>query len=179
MIKNKTRLFDILTLSDNNRRGSRLGDPVSVITAGVTLLSQLFPNIFGGGRKRLTDADWLELIPGSGYWTTALRNHLKSAIHYNNNVDNIQPFTRYFVDEHRSEIYPGLPPYPGQINETQYQAAFSKFMKILDQEKYSGGTSPVGNTPGGVGGTIDYSTLIPIAIGAVALVLIMKSKKKK
>jgi len=175
MYKNKKKLFGIMTLSDNNR----LNDPVSVITAGVTLLSSLFPNIFGGGRKRLTDADWLELIPGSGYWTTALRNKLKSAINYNNNLDNIQPFTRYFVDEHRSEIIPTLPPYPAQINETQYQAAFTKFMKILEQERNTGGTSPIGQTPGGIGGTLDYSTIVPLAIGAFALIMVMKSKKRK
>ena len=169
----KNRLFDIMTLSSNHR----LGDPISIITGGIAILNQLFPNLFGGGRKKLTDADWLELIPGSGYWTTALRNHLKSAIHYNNNLDNIQQFTKDFVYVHRSE-FSNIPAYPQQINEQQFQVAFTKFMDILEKEKSSGGTSPIGVTPGGVGGTLDYTSLIPLAVGAVVLVMIMKKKKK-
>jgi hypothetical protein len=48
----------------------------------------------------------------------------------------------------------------------------------LQQETYTGGTSPVGVTPGGYGLSADYSTLMPLAIGAIALVFLMKSKKK-
>ena len=65
--------FRIKTLQD----GETSMDPITIITGGLAVVSQLFPNIFGGGRKRLTDADWLQLFPGSGYWTSLLRSYLK------------------------------------------------------------------------------------------------------
>lgn len=165
------RLFDIVTLSSSHRR---LADPITIITGGLGVLTQLFPNIFGGGRKRLTDADWLELLPGSGYWTTALRNYLKATIHYDNNLENMQQFTKNFVYERPGEIC-GVTGWNG----SDFMQCYSKFLKILQTEKNTGGNSPVGITPGGYGQTIDYSTLMPLAIGAVALILVMKSKKRK
>ena len=100
----KTRLFEIQTLSE----GRRLADPVTIITGGLALLSSLFPNIFGGARRRLTSAYWLQLMPGNGYWTTALRNHLENTIHYDTDVANIQPFTKYFVHENQASICPEM-----------------------------------------------------------------------
>ena len=51
-------------------------------------------------------------------------------------------------------------------------------MALLEKEKLTGGTSPVGLTPGGFGATLDYSTLLPLAVGAFVLVMIMKKKKQ-
>lgn len=162
----KTRLFDIVTLSSNH---SRLADPATILTAGVAVLTQLFPNIFGGNRKKLTESDWLQLLPGAGYWTTSLRNYLKAHITYDvDYTNNIIPFTKYFVDDNKNQICGG----------SYTDACYSKFLGMLDTEKKTGGMDPVGITPGGYGGTVNYSTLMPLAIGAIALVFLMKSKKK-
>jgi hypothetical protein len=171
------RLFDIVTLSSNHRR---LNDPVTVITSGIAVLSQLFPNIFGGSRKRLTESDWMTLLPGAGYWTTSLRNYLQLHIHYD--VDypgNVLQFTKNFVYERPSELC-GLSSWgTGTQSGNNFTKCYQNFLLKLQTEKNTGGNSPIGITPGGYGGTLDYSTLVPIAIGAVAIVLLMKSKKKK
>lgn len=170
------RLFDIVTLSSRDRG---LADPVSVITGGVAILSQIFPNIFGGGRRRLNNQDWLQLFPGAGYWTTALRNYLESRIHYDVDLKNIQPFTNDFIWDNRKQICPGVPDscwtynQPGSCLEC-VQALY----KALDQEKKTGGNSPVGLTPGGIGQTIDWSLVAPLAIGGVFLALAIKKKKR-
>jgi hypothetical protein len=182
-MKTQNRLFDILTLSSSHRR---LKDPITILTAGVAVLGQIFPNIFGGGRKRLTDEMWLELLPGAGYWTNELRSYLKTRIHYD--VDfakNVKPFTMQFVADNNAAICPGTytfqnPPgtNPGGGGAAGWLPCYERLLQLLQQEKYTGGTSPIGITPGGYGLTADYSTILPLAIGAVALVFLMKSKKK-
>ncbi len=161
------KLFDIVTLSD---RQSRLSDPITILTGGVAVLSQIFPNIFGGNRKRLTDADWVTLLPGAGYWTTSLRNYLKATIHYDTDyTKNVLQFSKNFVYENASQICGG-----------QYtDACYSKFLDMLATEQKTGGTSPIGITPGGYGQALNPSLLIPLGVGAIVLVLAMKSKKKK
>lgn len=161
------RLFDIITLSSKH---SRLNDPVTIITSGIAVLSQLFPNIFGGGRKQLTNDDWLQLIPGAGYWSTRLREYLKTRIRYDVDFSrNVLPFSQQFAFDNRATIC-------GTKNNEQCYAAF---LELLRTESQTGGQSPIGITPGGIGQTINYSTLVPIAIGGVLLVLLMNSKKKK
>jgi hypothetical protein len=179
----KTRLFDILTLSANHKR---LNDPITILTGGVAVLSQLFPNIFGGARKRLTESDWLQLIPGAGYWSTKLRNYLKTRIQYDTDFTaNIQPFTLDFVSQNHSLICPRTytfqnPPgnNPGGGGSQGWLPCYQSLLVLLQKENQTGGQSPVGITPGGYGGTIDYSTILPLAVGAFALVLLMKSKKR-
>lgn len=171
--KNPNR-FSILTLSDNNRYQikSRLGDPISIITAGASVLNSLFPNIFGGNRKELTNSMWLELIPGSGYYTTALRNYLKTRIKYDVDfVTNALPFSQQFAFNLRDsgELCPNC-------DNTQ---AYQNFLNVLNKEKQTGGNLPIGQTPGGFGSTLDLSTLVPLAIGGVVLVMLMKNKKRK
>lgn len=176
------RKFNIVTLSANQR----LADPVSVITGGVALLTSLFPNIFGGGRKRLSNEDWLTLIPGAGYWTTQLREYLKTRIHYD--VDfttNVQPFTVQFVADNNAVICPKTytfqnPPgnNPGGGGTSGWTPCLTAFYSILNKEKSTGGNSPVGITPGGYGLTTDWSSLIPLAIGGLVLVALMKSPKR-
>jgi hypothetical protein len=178
----KNRLFDIVTLSSRGR----LGDPVTILTGGLAVLSQIFPNIFGGGRKRLTDSDWLQMLPGAGYWTQKLRNYLKARIHYDvDYTTNVEPFTLQFVSENHNQICPRTytfqtPPgsNPGGNGTASWLPCYQQLLSKLQQETYTGGTSPVGVTPGGYGLTADYSTLMPLAIGAIALVFLMKSKKK-
>lgn len=160
------RLFDIITLS---ARHKRLNDPVTILTGGVAVLTQLFPNIFGGGRKRLTNDDWLQLIPGAGYWSTRLREYLKTRIHYDVDFSrNVLPFSQQFAFDNRATIC-------GSKNNEQCYAAF---LELLKTESLTGGQSPIGVTPGGVGLGLDYSTLIPIALGGVLLVMLMNKKKK-
>jgi len=171
----KNRLFNIVSLSSNQRR---LNDPVSIITGGVAVLTQLFPNIFGGARKRLTETDWLTILPGAGYWTTSLRNYLKARIHYDvDYVNNALQFTKDFVFERPMEIC-GLTDWGGSASP-RYEACYQSFLQKLQTEKNTGGQSPVGITPGGYGLTANYSSLIPLAIGAAALVILMKTPKRK
>ena len=155
------RLFEIQTLSDY----TTLGDPVTVLTGSIAVLSQLFPNIFGGGRIRLTNAHWMEMFPGNGMWTVRLRNYLSSTIHYDVDMQNVEQFTRYFVDINKNSI-------PG----SNFTEKFQNLLNIIAEEKYTGGKSPGGMIPGIPGG-IDYSTLLPIGLGVVILVLMMKNKK--
>ncbi len=165
------KTFRIQTLSDN----VRLGDPVAVITGGMALLTSLFPNIFGGGRTKLTRAHWIELMPGNGSWTTALRTYLAGAIHYDNNLENIQEYTKYFVHENQAQICKemNLQNYPGQYSNE----CFTRFLQILREETYTGGTSPVGQIPGGYG-TINWASVIPFAIGGIVLIALFKNKKR-
>lgn len=161
------RKFNIVTLSSDQK----LSDPVTVITGGIALLTSLFPNIFGGSRKRLSNEDWLTLIPGAGYWTTQLREYLKTRIHYD--VDfttNVLPFSKHFANLQRDA--------GGFCNGCSNDAAYQKLLNVLNQEKSTGGNSPVGVTPGGYGLTTDWNSLIPLAIGGLVLVAIMKSPKR-
>lgn len=176
--------FHIATLQSRHRS---LKDPVTILTGGVALLSQLFPNIFGGARKRLTENDWTLLIPGAGYWSTRLRNYLKARIQYDTDFTaNVQPYTLQFVSENHQQICPRTytfqnPPgsNPGGGGSQGWLPCYEKLLSILQTESNTGGNSPIGITPGGFGGSLDYSTLMPLAIGAIALVVLMKSKKKK
>lgn len=176
------RKFEIVTLRD----WQRLADPVTILTGGLAVLSQLFPNIFGGSRKRLTDADYNQLIPGAGYWSTKFRNYVKTRIHYDVDfANNIQGVTLNFVGTNNEAICPKMytfqnPPGtdPGGNGEASWTPCIQKFYEILNQESYTGGTSPVGITPGGIGATLDYSTLLPLAVGALVLVMVMKKKKR-
>ena len=177
------RLFDIVTLSDYQT----LKDPVTVITAGTALLSSLFPNLFGQNRKLLTTNDWIQLIPGSGYWTTKLRSFLSARIKYDVDLGNMQALTIDFVFENRSLICPDVPVssqcwnnpgtglYAGQGSCPE---CMTKFYAILKQETQTGGMSPVGQTPGGIGQTLNLNALIPLAIAGVVLVAALKTKKK-
>lgn len=182
-MKNSSRLFDILTLSSNHRS---LKDPLTILTGGVAVLTQIFPNIFGGGRKLLTEDNWLQLIPGAGYWTNELRNYLKSRIKYDIDfAPNIKNFTLQFVSENHNQICPGTYTFqtipgenPGGGGAAGWLPCYERLLQILQEEKQTGGNKPIGITPGGYGLTADYSTLVPLAIGAVALVFLMKSKKR-
>jgi hypothetical protein len=164
------RPFKIQTLSD--RSYSRLGDPVTVITGSVALLSQFFPNIFGGTRRRLTDQDWLQLIPGNGLWTTRLRNYLKGIIKYDTDVTkivagtgetNLQLFSRYFIYENKQAL--GLGSYPN--NKT----IEPPFFEIIRKEQMGGGVIPP-FPPSGIPTTW-------LLIGAGVLVVILSKRKRK
>lgn len=179
----KNGLFEIQTLQENYR----LADPVAIITGGVAVLSQIFPNIFGGSRKKLTDADWFQLIPGSGYWSTNFRNFLKARIHYDTDfTSTIQHWTAVYVADNNAQVCPKTyifqnPPgtHPGGTGgNTGWEPCVAKFLELLKLEQSTGGNLPIGQTPGGFGQTVDWSALIPLAIGGVVLVAAMKSKRK-
>lgn len=168
------KLFEIQTLSECQtprlKDYVRLSDPVTIITGGVAVLTQLFPNLFGGGRKRLTSQDWLNMFPGNGYWTTKLRDYLNSKIHYDADLGNITEFTRYFVYENRFTLYPGYTP-------GDFEKAFQEFSNKLRQEAVSGGSQPVGNFPI-IGGTVDWQTLLLYGGGALLLITLLNKKRK-
>lgn len=169
------RLFDIVTLSSRDRG---LADPVSIITGGVAVISQIFPNIFGGGRKRLTNEDWIQLMPGSGFWTTKLRNYLQARIHYDVDLKNIQPFTGAFTWDNRKQICPNVPDSCFSYNQPDSCIECNQALyKILEEERKTGGVSPVGLTPGGIGQSINWSLVAPIALGGIVLALALKKKK--
>lgn len=180
MIKNE--MFDIVTLSDNNKNKvfmkNNLNDVVTILTSAAGLLSQIFPNLFGGGKKKLNESDWLTIIPGAGYWTTELRNYLKTKIQNDTALSRVQEYTRYFVDEQRSNIDSKLPAYPAYITPEKFNQAYQKFLAILEQEKLTGGTSPVGLVPGGMGSTLNITALAPLLIGGVILYAAMRKKKR-
>lgn len=162
------RKFEILTLSDCigcESTYSNLGDPIAIITGGVAILQGLFPNIFGGGRRELTQGDWLQMFPGSGMWTVRLRNYLARTIHYDSDLGNIEEFTRNFVYENM-----------GSIAGANFTAKYSTFLAIIQEEKFSGGASPFGNIPGIQAG-FNYQAMIPYALGGLVLVFLFRKKK--
>ncbi len=168
-MNNTNRKFEILTLSDCGDCGSdysNLGDPIAIITGGITILSGLFPNLFGGGRRELTNADWVQMFPGAGAWTVRLRNYLARTIHYDSDLNNIEEYTRNFVYENMGSL-------PG----TNFTEKYAGFLEIIQQEKFSGGTYPVGNIPGYQAG-FNYQAMIPYALGGFVLVLLLKQKKR-
>ena len=179
MIRKKT--FRIVTLSDclecehKNLSGvvppepSQGGgmDPATIIMGGLAILQQFAPNLFGGGRRKLTPADWEQLFPGNGSWTVRLRNRLAATIQYDSDLGNIELFTRYFVVDNQAGICGA---------GVDFSTCYTKFLEILQEEKFTGGKSPVGRVPG-YGGTIDYASLLPYAIGGVVLIYLMKKKK--
>lgn len=140
-------------------------DPASILTIGtaaLTTLQQLFPSLFGTSRKKLTDSDWNVLIPGNGRWHNALRNYLKTHIHYDvDATNNIVPFTANFAYEN------------GMTNE--------QLGKLLDEEAVSGGYSTIPGLPWqnpDVGGTgsfaISTNTMLLIGLGLLAILALKK-----
>lgn len=166
-MKTLKRKFNILTLSDCLGCGDSgyrsLSDPITIIMGGITALTALFPNLFGGGRVRLTNADWLKMFPGNGMWTVRLRNHLQGAIHYNVDLGNIEPYTRYFVDDNKSAF----------CESPSFEVCFQMFLQIIEEEKFSGGKSPGGRIPG-IPGTFDYMSLLPYALGGLVLLMVLR-----
>jgi len=165
------RLFEIQTLSDNAsaltlRSYTRLSDPVSIITGGLAVINQLFPNLFGGNRRPLTQADWLKLFPSSGYWTTLLREHLANTIHYDVDLSNIPAYTRYFVDDHLTQLC------GGGCSREQGLQILSDHLK--EETRTGGGNSPFPYP----GSSINWQNILLIGGGAI-LVLTLLNKKKK
>ena len=168
------QFFKIQTLRD----GGTPMDPVTIITGGVALVSSIFPNLFGGGRKALTSSDWNNLLPGSGYWTSLLRSYLSKSIKYDSDIKNMEKFTGYFVWDNRQTICPETPsscfPYD---NPHLCPECMNKFFNLLKKESVTGGNSPVGQFPGGVG-TLDLTTLLLFGAGIVAVIAVAKKKKR-
>lgn len=176
------RLFEIQTLSDRNyglRDYARLADPVAIITGGIALISQLFPNLFGQPAIPMTEADWIKMFPGNGYWTTLYRNYVKSKIPNTRDLWRLERFTGYFVWDNRMNIAPEVPNSCYPFDEPhKCPAAMSKFFNLLKQEQLTGGSSPVGQFPGGIG-TLDMNTLLLIGGGVLLLSILLKKKSSK
>jgi len=191
----KRRTFTIATLADNNR----LGEPISILTAGLGLATQLFPNIFGSNRRALTSADWDKLFPGNGYYSVLLKTYLSQRIKYDVDTKFLYPFNHQginmrgaiadFVVANAAQICPDYTAGAGGTNracwsdgrnELVCQPCMTIFSKILQQEQYSGGNQPVGQYPGGMfSGTLDMSTILLVGGGLLALVLLSKKSKAK
>jgi hypothetical protein len=177
------RLFEIQTLSDRNYK--RLGDPVTIITGGLALLTSLFPSIFGGSRKTLTNEDWLKLLPGNGYLTSSLRSTLQSRIHYDVDVYKVDPntgktnmelVTIYHAQHTALDWCPD-----GSCQGNPESVLMPKYYALLRKESVSGGTSPIGTVPGfisGFGG-LDLSTILLIGGGLFLLLTLTKKKSKR
>lgn len=183
--------FNILALSDYQGSSysdpQRLGDLTEIITGGVGFLQSVFPNIFGGGRKRLNTSDWMQLIPGSGYWSNLYRGYMQSRIHYDVDFTTwARNFTMDFIFDHKNQICPEVPfscwQVIGEFSDPNggYQCTpcFTKFSQILQEESYSGGSYPVGNVPGFQAG-FNFTAMAPYLIGGLALVLLLNKKKKR
>jgi hypothetical protein len=174
------RKYKIASLSEcNDCNHPSLGDPVAIIAGGMGVLSQIFPNLFGGTRRQLTAQDWNTLFPGNGYWTSKLRNYLKAKIKYDEDLPFIwndgtgNGYINYFVHENQSGLC-NLPSYPAAYN----QECFSKLLDFIEQEKQ--GVYPGGKLPGvgvGVAG-LDIEGLLPYVIGGVVLFAILRKQKK-
>jgi len=182
------RLFEIQTLSDctprlknyiNLRNGETPMDPITIITGGLAVLTQLFPSLFGQPAIPMTDADWVKMFPGNGYWTSLYRNYIKSKIPNTRDLWRLERFTGYFVWDNRQNIAPEVPSscYPYD-NPHLCPQVMAKFFALLKQEQRSGGNQPIGIFPGGLG-SIDPTTLLLIGGGVLLLVMLNKKKKKR
>ena len=182
------KLFDIITLKDrqtfkSNSNTMRLGDPVAIILGGTQVIGQLLPNIFGS--QRATPDDFLKLFPGNGFWTVKFRNYLQGAIKYTKDIPrDLLMYTTQFVIDNNNGICPQTytfqnPPgtNPGGDAGGGWNPCLTKFYAILKQEQMTGGSQPVGTFPSMTG--INWSELIPYAVGGVALLLILSNRKKR
>lgn len=181
--------FKIQTLSTCNRVPTKLGfDPTIVITGGLTVAQQLFPNLFGSNRRPITDQDWDSLFPGGGYWSTLLKSYLKSRCHYDVDMKFMYPgnfgsggswsrgYIAQFVLENRASICPNQP--DSCWSGTICQPCMTAFQKILSQEGLTGGTQPAGIFPGMSGG-IDWTTIALIGGGIFLVAALTKKGKRK
>lgn len=174
------RLFEIQTLSEKrNLKNGETMDPITIITGGLAVVSQLFPNIFGGGRQPMTQAYLDSIFPGSGYWTVKLKAYLKEHTRYTIDAKYWYPFENqagYIADFayiHKSEYAPTCTSFK--------DCAWGKFLEILKRESVTGGNQPVGQYPGLPGGigSIDWQTLLLFGGGAFLLFALMNKKKKR
>lgn len=164
------RLFEIQTLSDRSYRrlsnGGATGfDPISVIGSIGAVIGSIFPNLFG--TETLTMAHLNKLFPGSGHYTTLYKNWLLQRIKYLKDVErDLHMYTGQFIEANQSVF----------CNGGSGQQCWQGFYKVLQQESYSGGTSPVGNV---YGAGFDFQTLALVGGGILLLSLIMKKKRSK
>jgi hypothetical protein len=177
------RLFDIVTLSDKNI-STRLADPVGIIVGGTTVISQLFPNLLG--TERASEQDFRTLFPSNGYWTSQFRTYLQNRIKYKKDIGrDLQTYTLQFVIDNNSAICPGTytfqnPPgnNPGGGGASGWLPCVESFYRILQQESRTGGASPVGTIAPGLSG-INWTEIVPYALGGIALFVLLQGRKKK
>lgn len=176
------RDYRILTLQDNNCLGCYDGtlgaDPMGIITGSIPLLNQIFPNLFGGNRRRLTQADWNQMFPGNGYWTVRLKNYLARHTHYDVDLKylydtgNGYGYIINFIAENRAEIWPQR---WQSVQQLSYPEQLRLFEDVINEEKFTGGNSPVSQVKY-LQGSMDFSKILPIA-GVVLVVGLLMSKK--
>jgi hypothetical protein len=166
------RLFEIQTLSEcqpkladyrrlNDYR--RLADPVSIILGIGSVISSLFPNLFGSEKTSRSVFD--KLFPSNGYWTSQYKNYLLSKIVYIKDIErDLHMYTGEFIEMHVAEIC------AGKSGTDCWQAFYS----LLQQESSTGGLQPVGNI---FGAGLNYQTLLLVGGGVLLLVALTKKKR--
>ena len=183
------RLFEIQTLSEKrcfkdygNLKNGGTVDPVTIITGGIGLLTQLFPGIFGNSQPLLTDQEWLEIIPGNGYITSSLRTWLKSHLGRKSDLTRIFSSGKPGLEHHtigfaQSKSMLWCP--DGSCQGNPESVLMPKFYAALKKESYTGGNLPIGTVPNfisGFGG-LNVSTILLIG-GGVFLLYALTNKKK-
>jgi len=161
-----------------------LGDPVSVILGGVQVIGSILPNLMGA--EKATAADFEKLFPGSGFWTVKFRNYLQSAIKYKKDIPrDLLMYTVQFVADNNNSICPGTYTFqqqpgtnPGGGGASGWNPCIEKFYSILRREAATGGVSPIGNVAPGLSG-INWTEMLPYAIGGIVLIVLLQSKKRK
>ena len=168
------KLFDIVALADKpdyqlKDNGTNMS-PVEIILAGAGILQGIL-GIFGGGSRRLTANDWQKLFPANGYWTNRLRTYLSMHIHWDTDLKNVQPFTKYFVHENLSEITGGK--YfnlQHGIPESEWNKIMTDFYNMLNSE--GGYAQNAGGMMGAAGDFLPW-----LLVGGLAIYLFTKAKK--
>ena len=163
------RSFKIQTLSDSYKLGF---DPVTILTAGTAVLSQLFPNLFSS-RTPLTKEKIEAIFPGSGYWTVQLKNYLLEHTQWTVDMKYWYPFgtSAGYIKDFAYLNYKTYCPTCANFGIEGWPA----FQKILQQEQTPGG-SPGGLFPG-------YQSEVPLSqyllFGGIALTLVLLGRNKK
>jgi hypothetical protein len=129
-----------LKKNESNKMLEFLADPKILSEIGNVFSS--IGSLFSDKRRRLTHQDWLNSMPGNGYWTSKIRNYLESRIHYDVDIKNVEPFSQVFIHENLYEISGGKWQNLSTALTSQEwnMVVVNGFYKMLDLEKQ--GKSP-------------------------------------
>jgi len=170
------KTFKVATLSNY----VTLGDPFTAILSTLPSIFNLF------SKTPLSMNDLNVIFPGSGYWTTALKTYLMQHIAWKDdklqaNLDQkLKAFIQnvYSKSECLEERGAGCFQIKTYPDVYECDACTQKFFNVLEQEKKSGGYSPVGKYPGTLFGGSSLSTYLPWIVGGGILILLLNKKKR-